>query len=71
MRLFSSCSDCCVCALAGHGCLAGIGDDDFVAASKEEVIDRLNTGKFDWDKKKMIEFLKSEYGFDYLTEIPK
>ena len=29
MKLFPDCSDCCICAAAGNGCLAGIGDNDY------------------------------------------
>lgn len=39
MKLFSDCSvPCCLCTYGGHGCLAGYVDDNFVYASKEELI---------------------------------
>ena len=69
MKLFSDCvGNCCICAVAGGLCLAGIGDDDFVPASKEEIINRLDknenyTDRFYRDR--MIDFLKNEYNYDY------
>jgi glycosylphosphatidylinositol transamidase (GPIT) subunit GPI8 len=40
--MFSDCSGPCIaCACHGGGCLAGHGDDDFVAASDEELNKRL------------------------------
>ena len=42
MKMFSDCSgECCVCVGFKYGCLAGYGDDDFVLASKDELLNRL------------------------------
>ena len=69
MKLFSSCiGNCCICAVGDGFCLAGIGDNDFIPSSKEEVIDRLKNSdnyRDDYYRGKMIEFLKSEYNYDY------
>ena len=65
MKLFSSCvGNCCICA-CGNFCIAGIGDDDYIPASKYDVIDRLNSGLYKNYKDKMIQYLKDEYGYDY------
>lgn len=61
------CSDCCICG-AGSGCLAGIGDNDYYPATKEQVIERLNNNKYEWDRKKMIKYLKEEFDYDYTED---
>lgn len=58
------CFDCAICALAG-GCLAGMRDDDFVIASKEQLIERLDSNRYERDRKKMKETLIREYLYDY------
>lgn len=58
------CWDCEICALAG-GCLAGHYDDDFVLASKEQIIERLDNHKYENYRKKMKETLIREYLYDY------
>ncbi|WP_405328512.1 hypothetical protein [Fibrobacter sp.] len=67
MMMFSSCCDrCATCALgAGHGCLAGHGDDDYVPANKQEVIDRLDAGDYCNDRQAMIDYLKKRYKYVY------
>lgn len=65
MKLMPDCNDCCICAAGGRGCLAGIGDNDFSPAKKEEIIRRLDNNLFSWNRDRMIEFLKTEYGYDY------
>lgn len=66
MKMFSDCSDCCVCAFGDGGCLAGHGDDDFVPASKETIIKRLDGGRFgSYYRKQMIDYLLERYGYDY------
>lgn len=59
--------ECCVCAYGIHGCscLQGPGDDFYVPASKEEVIENLNAGWYQNDREHMIGYLRKEYGFDY------
>ena len=58
------CFDCEVCALAGH-CLAGHYDDDFVLASKKQIIARLDNHEYESYRKKMKETLVREYLYDY------
>ena len=67
MKLMPDCSDCCICG-AGGGCLAGIGDNDYCPATKEQVIERLDNHKYEWDRKKMIQYLKEEFNYDYTEE---
>lgn len=65
MKMFSDCSgECCVCSCAG-GCLAGHGDDDFCVASKEQIIKRLDKGRYPKYRDYMIKFLKKHYGVEY------
>ena len=58
------CNDCAICALAG-GCLAGMRDNDFVVASKEQLIERLDNNEYERHRKKMKETLIREYLYDY------
>lgn len=58
------CFDCAICAFAG-GCLAGMRDDDFVVASKEQLIERLDSNSYERDRKKIKETLIREYLYDY------
>ena len=58
------CYDCEICALAG-GCLAGMRDDDFVLASKEQIIERLDKNEYERYRKKMKETLIKEYLYNY------
>lgn len=63
--MFSSCSgECCVCACSGC-CLAGNGDDDFSLASKEKIINNLDTEQFSSFTDYMINTLKNVYGYEY------
>ena len=63
MKLFSDCSgECAVCA--ADYCLAGHGDDDFVPAKKEQLIRRLDEGKYPNHRELMIRTLK-RMGYDY------
>lgn len=65
MKMFSDCSGlCCVCAL-GNFCLAGHGDDDFILASKEQIIDNLNSGRYSTWRGEMIRVLREKYDYDY------
>ena len=57
--------ECCVCACGG-GCLAGNGDDDFIPASKEKVIENLDNNKYERYREYMIKYLKEKYNFDYI-----
>lgn len=56
--------ECCVCANAG-GCLAGHGDDYFIPAKKEKIIERLNNNEYEIYREYMIKYLKEKYGLDY------
>ena len=54
MKMFTDCAgECCVCA-CGDFCLAGHGDDDFAPATNEQIIQRLNNGKYSNYRDKMI-----------------
>ena len=64
MKLGPVCKDCCICGCANI-CLAGNGDDDFVLASKEEIIARLDEGRFFDNMDQMISCLKNHYGYNY------
>ena len=68
MKMFSDCSgECCVCSVAG-GCLAGHGDDDFWPASKEQIIERLDKGRFKDYTEMMKEHLLHRFNYDYDKE---
>lgn len=71
MKHMSDCFDCCICACGNGGCLAGIGDNDFSLASKEELIRRLDDVYQDEtrERKQIKETLKTEYQYDYDIEI--
>lgn len=58
------CFDCDICALAG-GCLASMRDDDFILASKEQIIERLDNHQYESKRKHMKETLIREYLYDY------
>ena len=65
MKLFSDCSgECCLCGV-GKGCLAGHGDDDFYPATKEQIIERLDKGRFPSYRQMMIDHLKRAFNYDY------
>ena len=64
MKLMSDCSKCCICG-AGGGCLAGIGDDDYFPATKEQVIERLDNNKYYLHRDEMIQYLKERFDYDY------
>lgn len=61
------CFECEICALAG-GCLAGMRDNYFVIASKEQLIERLDNNQYESYHKKIKETLIREYLFDYDNE---
>ena len=64
MKMFSACSgECCICA-CGDFCIAGHGDDYFCFASVEQVIDRLDSGRYISYVDYMIDFLKKS-GCEY------
>ena len=67
MKHMSDCFDCCICADGNGGCLAGIGDNDFLLASKEELIRRLDDAVYENESKinQIKETLKTEYHYDY------
>lgn len=66
--MFSNCSgECCLCACGG-GCLAGNGDDDFLPASKEQIIERLDKGEYKDYTQMMKDHLKHQFGYDYERE---
>lgn len=65
MKFFSDCSgECCVCNCAGH-CLAGHGDDDYERATKDQLIERLNLGKYKGSENIMKYALMDWYKYDY------
>lgn len=65
IKMFSDCSNlCCICAL-GKFCLAGHGDDDFILASKEQIIDNLNSGRYSTYRGYMIRVLQEKYNYEY------
>lgn len=73
MKMFSDCSgECCVCSAGASGapCIAGHGDDDFSLASKEQIIDNLNKGRYPSSILHMKKTLKNVYGYDYDAEKP-
>lgn len=63
--MFTNCSGkCCVCSV-GAGCVAGDGDDYFSRASKEQVIRRLDEGRYPEYTKTMKQYLLSVFQYDY------
>ena len=64
MKLMSDCSSCCICS-AGGGCLAGIGDNDYSPATKEQVIKRLDNNEYSRHRDEMIQYLKEKFDYDY------
>ena len=63
MKLFSDCAgNCCICKCGDSNCLSGIGDNNYVKATKEQVVNRFFGYKtFSDYKRKMIQYLKEEY----------
>lgn len=55
---------CATCAYAG-GCLASMRDDEYVPADMDDIISRLDTGKYSQYRKVMKEFLIRQYLYDY------
>ena len=64
MKLMSDCSNCCICS-AGGGCLAGIGDNDYSPATKEQAIERVANHKYYLHRDEMIQYLKERFDYDY------
>lgn len=64
-RMCRCSGECCVCACGG-GCLAGNGDDYFIPASKEKVIENLGNNRYEGCREYMIKYLKEKYNFDYI-----
>lgn len=63
-----SCSgECCVCTFGGNngGCLAGRNDDYFSPATKEQIINNLESGHFPRYYGYMVSHLKDKFGIDY------
>ena len=58
---------CATCALAG-GCLAGLRDDDYIPARKEQVIERLDAGRYTDYHRAMKEYLLRNYLYNYDTK---
>ena len=66
--MFSDCTgECCVCA-CGDFCLAGHGDDDYSFATKEQIIARLDKGRYPTYTGYMKQALKNTYNYDYDKE---
>ena len=61
------CNECPICA-NGDACLAAMYDDDFILASKEQIIERLDNGKYERYRKLMKETLIREYLYNYDTK---
>lgn len=62
----SSCiGKCCVCCYGDNGCIAGNGDDDFVPATKEKIIARLDRGDYHHRMQYMIDYLKQHFEYEY------
>lgn len=59
---------CATCLYGGGGCLAGMRDDYYVPAEKEDVIERLDEGKFARYQREMKEFLVRNYLYNYDTK---
>ena len=65
MKLFTDCSgECCVCAFGGI-CLAGHGDDYFLPAKNEQILERLKNGNYPNYRQIMIDEL-AKRGVDYI-----
>lgn len=65
MKMFSNCSgECCVCANGG-ACLTRHSDDDFSPASKEQIIENLDKGRYPYYTGYMIQYLASEFDYVY------
>lgn len=65
MMLGSAClGECCLCA-CGRGCIAGLGDDYFSPASKEQIINRLDKGEYPDYTDIMKKYLKECFGYNY------
>lgn len=64
MKLFSDCNECWTCA-CGNGCLAGIGDDDYIPADASTIIDRLDKNTYPERREEMKAFLKNRYNIEY------
>lgn len=56
--------ECCVCYF-GSDCIAGHGDDFYAEATKNQIIKRLDEGKFPNYTDYMKKYLKSVYDYDY------
>lgn len=68
MEMCSACGgDCCVCGCGG-GCIAGHGDNYYRPASKEQVIARLDNGRYPDFRDDMIKYLKDNFGYDYTKQ---
>lgn len=59
------CFDCPICEFGESGCLAGMRDDYFVLASKEQIIERLDNHKYERYRRQMKETLIRKYLYDY------
>lgn len=63
--MFTNCSgECCICT-CGDGCLAGNGDDYSGYAEKEQVIRRLDNGRYRNYTKMMKQYLLNYFNYDY------
>lgn len=59
------CNDCAICYYGDGGCLAGMRDDDFVPAEKEQLIQRLDNGNFSSYRQQMKTTLLTDHLYDY------
>lgn len=60
--------ECAICG-AGNGCVAAMNDDYFFPATKEDLVERLDTGKYPAYRDLMIKTLKDRFGFEYGKDI--
>lgn len=68
MKKISDCTcPCCLCYLNGN-CPAGYGDIDFVEASKETLIKRLDNNQYPLDREFMISYLKNQFKYLYVEK---
>lgn len=64
MGMFSICNNCGICRCGGC-CFAGNGDDDYVPATKEQVIERLDKNQYPSHRNMMIKYLKEKFNYEY------
>lgn len=56
--------ECAICGCGG-GCVASMRDDYYYPATKEQIIQRLDEGKYPDYRQLMIDTLKNRFGYEY------